>query len=79
MKDKLLTIKEVAEIIKDVVQYKGNITFDSSKPDGTPRKLLDTSKMEALGWKATTGLKEGIKATYQDFCKNYANNTVRVL
>jgi len=74
-----VTIKEVAEIIKDVVQYKGNITFDSSKPDGTPRKLLDTSKMEALGWKATTGLKEGIKATYQDFCKNYANNTVRVL
>jgi len=74
-----VTIKEVAEIIKDVVQYKGNITFDSSKPDGTPRKLLDTSKMEALGWKATTGLKEGIKAKYQDFCKNYANNTVRVL
>ena len=70
---KEVTIKELAETVKDVVGYEGNLTFDTSKPDGTPRKLLDVSKLESLGWKYHTELKEGIKLAYEDFL----NNTMR--
>ncbi len=60
-----LSIKELAERIRDVVGYTGAIAWDSSKPDGTPRKLLDVSKLHALGWHHTTSLEEGLKSTYQ--------------
>ena len=62
-----VTIKELAEGIKDAVGYKGEVVFDPSKPDGTPRKLLDTSKLTAMGWKAKTGLREGLELAYQAF------------
>lgn len=64
---KEVTIKELAETVKEVVGYEGNLTFDTTKPDGTPRKLLDVSKLEKLGWKYHTELKDGIKLAYKDF------------
>lgn len=64
---KEVTIKELAQTVKDVVGYEGNLTFDTTKPDGTPRKLLDVSKLEGLGWKYHTELKDGIKLAYEDF------------
>ena len=64
---KELSIKELAYLVKKVIGYKGEILFDTSKPDGTPRKLLDVSKLEALGWKFKTELEEGIRMTYQDY------------
>ncbi len=59
-----ITIRELAELIADVVGYRGRIVFDASRPDGTPRKLLDTSRITALGWAPVTGLRDGIAATY---------------
>lgn len=59
-----VSIKELAETIRDVVGFRGELTFDTSKPDGTPRKLLDVSKLAALGWRAKTPLREGIASTY---------------
>lgn len=64
---KELTIKELAETVKRVVGYEGEIEFDASKPDGTPRKLLDVSKLEKLGWKYKTELEDGIRLSYEDF------------
>lgn len=64
---KEVTIKELAQIVKEVVGFEGEIYWDKSKPDGTPRKLLDVSKMNALGWKYHTELKDGIKLAYQDY------------
>jgi GDP-L-fucose synthase len=61
-----LTIKELAELIKKITGFEGSIVFDASKPDGTPRKLMDVSKLNALGWKATISLQEGIKNVYQN-------------
>ena len=62
-----ISIKELAELIKEIVGFEGVIEWDSSKPDGTPRKLLDVSRINSLGWKPTIGLDEGIRATYQWF------------
>jgi len=62
-----VTIRELAETVMDVVGFTGDIQFDASKPDGTPRKLVDVSKMKSLGWQATTGLREGLALAYQDF------------
>lgn len=62
-----LTIKELADIISRVTEFKGRIEFDSSKPDGTPRKLMDVSRIHSLGWKHKTTLEEGIKKTYEWF------------
>lgn len=62
-----LTITELADIIADVVGYKGKIVYDSTKPDGTPRKLMDVSRLASLGWKYKTTLREGIEKTYQWF------------
>lgn len=62
-----LTIKELAELIKEVVGFKGELSFDPSKPDGTPRKLLDVTKLHALGWRAKTPLAEGIRKAYEAF------------
>jgi GDP-L-fucose synthase len=62
-----VTIRELAETVMDVIGFTGKIVFDSSKPDGTPRKLLDVSRMASLGWKAKTPLREGIAFAYRDF------------
>jgi len=62
-----LTIRELAELIKNVVGYTGDIIWDSTKPDGTPRKLMDVSKAHSLGWVHEISLEEGIKKTYTDF------------
>jgi len=63
-----LSIAELAELVARVVGYNGEIRFDSSKPDGTPRKLLDVSRLRALGWRAHIGLEEGVRATYDWYC-----------
>jgi GDP-L-fucose synthase len=65
-----LSIRELAELIADVVDYRGVIEWDSSKPDGMPRKLLDASKMHALGWSPTITLAEGLRSTYAWFKEN---------
>jgi len=62
-----LSIAELAGIIKEITGYKGNIVFDKSKPDGTPRKLMDVSRLHALGWRHRIPLTEGIALAYQDF------------
>lgn len=59
-----ISIRELAELIKDIVGYEGGLEFDTSKPDGTPRKLMDVSWLQGLGWRASTGLREGIQRTY---------------
>ena len=64
-----MTIRELAETVKAVTGYTGEITFDSSKPDGTPRKLLDVSRLNQMGWTARTTLKTGLANAYLDFCK----------
>ncbi len=66
-----ISIKELAMTIKSVVGFEGELVFDTTKPDGTPRKLQNTSKLEALGWQAKTRFKEGVEKTYQWFIKNY--------
>lgn len=65
-----ITIKELAETIAEVTGYTGNIEFDTSKPDGTPRKLMDSTRLRSLGWQPKIGLKEGLKAAYADFLEN---------
>ncbi len=62
-----VSIRELAELMMQIVGFQGSIVFDSSKPDGTPRKLLNVSRMSALGWRAQISLREGIKATYRDY------------
>jgi GDP-L-fucose synthase len=67
-----ITIKELAQTIQKVVGHEGLIEWDASKPDGTPRKLMDVSKLSALGWEATISLDEGIQKTYAWFLDNQA-------
>ena len=64
---KEVTIKELALLVKDITGFKGELVFDETKPDGTPRKLLDVSKLNSLGWHYTTELADGIAKTYDDF------------
>jgi GDP-L-fucose synthase len=64
---KEVTIKQLAETVKEVVGFEGEISWDSSKPDGTPRKLMDSSRINALGWTPKVTFKEGITRAYQDF------------
>lgn len=66
-----LTIKNLAKNIKEVVGYKGNIKFDSNKPDGVSRKLLNSDLINKLGFIPATSLKDGLRKTYKDFLKNY--------
>jgi GDP-L-fucose synthase len=66
-----ITIREVAEAIGKTVGYQGEITFDPTKPDGAPRKLMDSSRLNALDWQAKIGLEEGLKLAYQDFVEHY--------
>jgi GDP-L-fucose synthase len=67
-----LSIRELAELIAEVVGWRGDFVFDTSMPDGVPRKLLDVSRLEALGWKASIGLREGIRQTYDWFLQQVA-------
>ena len=62
-----IPIKELAELIKDIVGYDGIINYDRSKPDGTPQKLLDVTKLHNLGWNARISLRDGIESTYQEY------------
>lgn len=68
-----VTIKQLAEIIQKIVGHKGEIVWDSSKPDGTPRKLMDSAKLNALGWKDSIELSHGIETTYKWFLNNQEN------
>ena len=65
------TIKELAETIQEVVGYTGHLKFDSTRPDGTPQKILDISKINSLGWKPTISLREGLKQVYQWYTEQY--------
>ena len=67
------TIAELAETIRRVVGFEGALRFDTSKPDGTPRKLLDTRRLTELGWAPKIGLELGIRSTYEWFLKNRAS------
>lgn len=67
---KELTIRELTELVAKVIGYEGEILWDASKPDGTPRKLLDVSKLESLGWRYKTELEDGIRLAYEDFLHN---------
>ena len=67
---KELSIRELTELVARVIGYEGEILWDTSKPNGTPRKLLDVSKATALGWTYRTELEDGIRLSYQDFLTN---------
>lgn len=69
-----ITIADLAMVVKKVVGFEGEIEFDISKPDGTPRKLLDVSRLHQLGWQADTDFESGIANAYQDFLVRFANN-----
>ena len=68
-----VSIKELSEIVADKVGYTGKIVWDTTKPNGTPRRALDTSKMNVLGWKAKTSLEDGLKITVDWFIRNRSN------
>ena len=68
-----VTIAELARTVMDVVGFQGRIVFDASKPDGTPRKLLDVGRLHALGWKHRTGLRQGIALAYADFLARFGH------
>src|SRR5205807_10052113 len=67
-----VTIRDLAEIVAEVTGYHGTLSWDSMKPDGTPRKLLDVSRIQSLGWKAQIPLRDGIASTYQWYVDNVA-------
>jgi GDP-L-fucose synthase len=67
---KEIIIRELAELVAKIIGFDGQLVLDASKPDGTPRKLLDVSRLQALGWVAKTNLREGISRAYADFLKN---------
>ena len=69
-----ISIKDLALLIKEHIGYSGTLNFDTTKPDGTPRKLMDVSKLHALGWKHKVELEEGIGLAYADFLKDYSHN-----
>ena len=67
------TIKEIVELVKKTVGFEGEVIWDKTKPDGTPRKLMDVSRINSLGWKAQVELEEGLKIAYQDFLERYSD------
>ena len=73
-----ISIKDLALLIKKIIGYKGEIMFDSTKPNGTPRKLLDVSKLHSKGWKHKIELAEGIKLAYNDFLSKESYFTLRI-
>ncbi|MDQ6762085.1 MAG: GDP-L-fucose synthase [Bacteroidota bacterium] len=74
-----VSIAELAAIVQKITGYEGELLFDTSRPDGTMRKLLDVSKINALGWKAAKSMEEGIALTYKDFVENYEKYAVSIL
>jgi GDP-L-fucose synthase len=66
-----ISIKDLAFLVNKIIGYKGEIEFDTSKPDGTPRKLMDVTKIHSKGWKHKIELEDGIKLAYQDFLTKY--------
>lgn len=68
-----VTIKELAELIRDITGFEGSLTFDSTKPDGTPRKLMDSSRLKSLGWSSSVLLPAGVRMTYQWYLANIDN------
>ncbi|HRI81827.1 MAG TPA: NAD-dependent epimerase/dehydratase family protein, partial [Opitutaceae bacterium] len=72
-----VTIKELTELVAEVTGYSGKITWDATKPDGTPRKLMDVSRLTALGWKAKTALRDGVRLTYASYLAEKAAGTLR--
>lgn len=68
-----ISIKELAEMVKEIVGFEGDIYYDHSKPDGTPRKLLDVSRLESLGWQSRISLRDGIKQTYEWYLENLSD------
>ena len=73
-----ITIKELAIMIADLVGYRGEIRWDSSKPDGTPRKMLDVSRLKSLGWNNKISLREGVQMTIQQFTNDYNMGSIRI-
>ncbi len=73
-----ITIRELAETIARVIGYSGDIAFDPNKLDGTPRKLMDSARLNALGWQAQVGLEAGLERAYEDFLQNYAKQSRRM-
>jgi GDP-L-fucose synthase len=69
-----ITIKELAELIASEVEYKGQLIFDIMKPDGTPRKLMDSTKINKLGWRHKISLNQGISLTIKEFKQNHIKN-----
>jgi GDP-L-fucose synthase len=74
-----ISIRELAELVREVVGYRGEITYDTTKPDGTPRKLLEVSRLNGLGWRAITPLKEGIQRTYAWLLFRHATSKGRIV
>ena len=64
-----ISIGELARVVAEVVGFKGRLVFDASKPDGTPRKLLDSGRLDALGWRASVSLREGLGRAYRLYCE----------
>ena len=66
-----ITIRDLATLVARAIGYEGSILFDAEKPDGAPRKLMDSSRLESIGWRPQTNLEQGLQLTYADFCDNY--------
>jgi len=66
-----ITIRELTQMVAEVVGYRGEIRWDTTKPEGTPQKLLDVSFLHSMGWKNKTSFKDGLRLTYRDFLKNH--------
>lgn len=71
-----VSIKHLALLVKDAVGYSGELKFDTSEPDGTPRKLLDCTKLHSLGWKHSITIKDGLKTAYEDFRKRWEGGKI---
>ena len=72
-----VTIRELVEMVAEVVGYKGRIVWDKTKPDGTPRKLLDTTRLNQLGWQPRISLRDGLAQTYASFLEEMQSNRLR--
>lgn len=73
----VLTIRELAELIADVVEYEGGLAFDTSRPDGAPRKLSDIQRLRTLGWRSKTPLRKGVEMAYGDYLRTCGDSDGR--